>query len=316
MPSEASSGSTPVLSREDEEKWKAEYEEQVASWRAESAAARQQAEAERARWEALRASETKGELAASSASASWEKLEAGKSMPGPPNPHFPRAQAAMPPPSPSPADVRDRVAGEPAGSKGVTTAASVSSRTVVSSTMDQSVQSSSHRWVEVDAEDPEGTAHSLESSFPSLSHASQSHSASRSPVDKDRDMSAQQPKGGPGGESKRAAAATAAAATVAASSIAANPAPAPPPSATLSIFNAHLSPRARTYALVSALAINLLLPFVNGVMLGFGEIFARTVAGRFGWRVPGGAAAAVGIGAVRASKREDRAEKEALSGRR
>jgi hypothetical protein len=29
--------------------------------------------------------------------------------------------------------------------------------------------------------------------------------------------------------------------------------------------------------LVSSLSINMLLPFVNGVMLGFGEIFAKTV---------------------------------------
>ena len=33
--------------------------------------------------------------------------------------------------------------------------------------------------------------------------------------------------------------------------------------------------------------MNLLLPFVNGVMLGFGEIFARrVVTGWVGWKVP------------------------------
>jgi hypothetical protein len=30
-------------------------------------------------------------------------------------------------------------------------------------------------------------------------------------------------------------------------------------------------------------AINLLLPFVNGLMLGFGELLAHEVAFRFGW---------------------------------
>lgn len=61
----------------------------------------------------------------------------------------------------------------------------------------------------------------------------------------------------------------------------------PPPSLTLSIFGAGLSPRARALAVVSSVAINFLLPFVNGVMLGFGEIFARTfVAPLFGIRIP------------------------------
>lgn len=49
-------------------------------------------------------------------------------------------------------------------------------------------------------------------------------------------------------------------------------------------------------ALFSSLAINLLLPFVNGVMLGFGEIFAKNVVvGWLGWKVPGSTAANVGV---------------------
>lgn len=49
------------------------------------------------------------------------------------------------------------------------------------------------------------------------------------------------------------------------------------------------------------MAINILLPFVNGVMLGFGEIFAKNVVVKwFGWkpiiRMPSGSIAAnVGI---------------------
>lgn len=81
-----------------------------------------------------------------------------------------------------------------------------------------------------------------------------------------------------------------------------------PPSATLSVFDSRLSGSTRAWALVSALSINLLLPFINGVMLGFGEIFARTIAGHFGWKIPGGAATAVGVGAANVSKQE-RAER-------
>jgi len=70
------------------------------------------------------------------------------------------------------------------------------------------------------------------------------------------------------------------------------------PSATLAIFDSSLSVRTRTRAFVLALAINFALPFVNGVMLGFGEIFAKNYVVRwFGWRVPGTAVATnVGIG--------------------
>ena len=51
--------------------------------------------------------------------------------------------------------------------------------------------------------------------------------------------------------------------------------PAQPPSLTLALFTA---PRHITVARVFAvLGINLVLPFINGVMLGFGEIFAREV---------------------------------------
>ena len=82
----------------------------------------------------------------------------------------------------------------------------------------------------------------------------------------------------------------------------------PPLSATLSVFDSRLPTSARAWALVSAVSINLLLPFINGVMLGFGEIFARSVAGHFGWKIPGGAATAVGVGAANVSKQE-RAER-------
>jgi Outer membrane protein TOM13 len=72
-----------------------------------------------------------------------------------------------------------------------------------------------------------------------------------------------------------------------------------PLSTTLAIFDSSLSTRARVSALLSSLAINLLLPFVNGVMLGFGEIFAKSVIGWFGWKLPGPVVTNVGIGVSR-----------------
>ena len=64
-------------------------------------------------------------------------------------------------------------------------------------------------------------------------------------------------------------------------------APVAPPSLTLSLFTmpGHLS----VGRVLAVLGINLVLPFVNGVMLGFGEIFAREVvrAGRV-WYHGGG----------------------------
>ncbi|CAG7557934.1 unnamed protein product [Fusarium equiseti] len=37
------------------------------------------------------------------------------------------------------------------------------------------------------------------------------------------------------------------------------------------------------WSLIRGAAINLLLPFVNGMMLGFGELFAHEAAFRLGW---------------------------------
>ncbi|GAA5898597.1 uncharacterized protein JCM6883_003365 [Sporobolomyces salmoneus] len=58
------------------------------------------------------------------------------------------------------------------------------------------------------------------------------------------------------------------------------------PSLTLAISSAwHTAPWSRKlWAIIASVAINIGLPFVNGVMLGFGELFARNVLGvRFGW---------------------------------
>ena len=69
-----------------------------------------------------------------------------------------------------------------------------------------------------------------------------------------------------------------------------------PPSILPSIMNDRVAPRTRLSLVLSSLAINLLLPFINGVMLGFGEIFAKEVViGWFGWKSRNGSTAA-GLG--------------------
>ncbi|KAG7089769.1 hypothetical protein E1B28_011423 [Marasmius oreades] len=63
------------------------------------------------------------------------------------------------------------------------------------------------------------------------------------------------------------------------------------------IFDSSLTTKTRVKALCASLAINILLPFVNGVMLGFGEIFAKNVAFRWlGWNTPGSVASSLGLG--------------------
>ena len=144
----------------------------------------------------------------------------------------------------------------------------------------------SQRWEEI------GSVRSMESSFPSLSFPDTTESHASSPQGPSRlhTIPSVQPQEHPPSSS----------APKESSSVIR---PAQPPSATLSIFDAHRSTRARALALVGSLAINLFLPFVNGVMLGFGEIFARSLALRWGWWRPpqttvGGAATALGVGAV------------------
>lgn len=70
-----------------------------------------------------------------------------------------------------------------------------------------------------------------------------------------------------------------------------------PPSTIPSLLDSAIAPRTRMSLLLSSLAINLLLPFVNGVMLGFGEIFAKNVlVGWMGWKSQSGRTAAnVGV---------------------
>jgi Outer membrane protein TOM13 len=87
--------------------------------------------------------------------------------------------------------------------------------------------------------------------------------------------------------------------------------PVAPPSVTLAIFDTTLSRRARLLALASSVAINLVLPFINGIMLGFGEIAAKSLFGWSGWReVAGGLGLRVASGKRNVRTRDSGAPKE------
>lgn len=57
-----------------------------------------------------------------------------------------------------------------------------------------------------------------------------------------------------------------------------SPSPPSSSSAPIVIYKSHT-----IWSLCRGAAINLLLPFVNGLMLGFGELFAHEIAFRLGW---------------------------------
>ncbi|BGP54552.1 hypothetical protein JCM8202v2_002138 [Rhodotorula sphaerocarpa] len=76
------------------------------------------------------------------------------------------------------------------------------------------------------------------------------------------------------------------------------------PSLTLAISSAwHTAPWSRKlWAVLASVAINVGLPFINGVMLGFGELFARNVLGvRLGWPLASSGSAAQGQSSQRAN---------------
>ena len=74
-----------------------------------------------------------------------------------------------------------------------------------------------------------------------------------------------------------------------------------PDTATLAVFDPQLSTKTRIKALASSLAINLLLPFINGVMLGFGEIAAKSL---FAWNGWGNVTSSLGLSGSSSVKRE------------
>ncbi|KAG5647418.1 hypothetical protein DXG03_000489 [Asterophora parasitica] len=264
-----------------DDSWKAEYESQVEAWRAQSSEAREKAEKERERWEALRAAErveaqrrkalgivepvpepTEHEHG----DAGWENVE---HRTGPSTTISFSSAVSERSASPNPADARDLVTGESEHeavsvlNAASTTIATTASNTPALEPPTQITRAHSHADTGDGLQKWEDIQSSITSSFPSMSYPERTETPS---------PSRQQP---------------------------APPAPATL-SATLAVFDSSLSTRTRVTALFSSLAINMLLPFVNGVMLGFGEIFAKNVVmGWFGWKPagPGYVATTAGIGA-------------------
>ncbi|THH33218.1 hypothetical protein EUX98_g953 [Antrodiella citrinella] len=251
-------------SGEEPEEWKREYDAHVSEWRARSAEQREKAEVERTRWEAIRASESSSSRHGREDDVKeWESVSVSL---GPGSTRVGSARTSV-------ADGRDLVAGEGQGrkSQGV---ANVPQSTTSSPPESGSAHDRGHgsgeKWDEVST--------SMTSSFPSMSFPSDPHSPVSS--QQHRDLT----HGHHPHENLR------------------DQRPAPPVATTTSsIFDPSLSAKTRTLALFSSLAINLLLPFVNGVMLGFGEIFARNAAlkwfGIGGGAKPGSVAANVGVNA-------------------
>lgn len=265
-PTIATSGADVPTSAEDV--WRAEYESHVEEWRARSAEQREKAEVEREKWEAVRAQEEREAKArakelSESVTSGWESVR-------------PDTEAGA---SPSPADARDLVAGEQQGHGQAgpsTTSSSPPAQGQEHSRPGSEPESSKHdKWEDIPSE--------MTSSFPSMEFPSDPHS----PVSTHQHQHLQHTHEHHGhtahhghehahhphraGEHTKR-------------------------TATAVIFDSGLSTKTRVLAVLASLAINMLLPFVNGVMLGFGEIFAKEVViGWFGWKKPGSAAANVGV---------------------
>lgn len=279
-----------------EDSWKAEYEEHVAEWKAKNAEQRAKAEEKRKEWEEIREKEkAEGKSDDRMTESEWIGVGGDEA----------RGVESEEAAKGSPADARDLVTGEGQGGKtkeylesilpGAPSSSQSSLPEIVSHSRLTSEHDSKHeKWEEVSSE--------LTSSFPSVSFPSDPHSPSSSQHQPLHPHSSHHDTHHSHHHSQhshqhRHGHEVAAAATV---------------SPTMAIFDSSLSTKTRVMALTSSLAINLLLPFVNGVMLGFGEIFARNVVvGWFGWKVPdvpetsrgraGRVATTVGVGIAKPS---------------
>ncbi|EPQ54260.1 hypothetical protein GLOTRDRAFT_111601 [Gloeophyllum trabeum ATCC 11539] len=224
--------------------WKAEYEAQVAQWRAANIEQRAKAERERERWERIRAEER--------AQREKEGVEAREEWPT-----LTQATGSASVPrgdSPSPADVRDLVSGEKEGHHRHAEAPHMHQHSKETSSL-----SASQKW-----EDLPSSMNSSQS-YPSMSFPSLSNP--ETPPD------APQPHHRPGHSHHQTH-----------GHLHSQQRGTEAQHVTLSVFDSTLPTKTRALALVSSLGINFLLPFVNGVMLGFGEIFAKeVVVGWFGW---------------------------------
>jgi hypothetical protein len=245
----------------EEDAWKAEYEAQVDEWRAQSAEARAKAERERARWEQIRIREAEERRTLGQEPENWDALGS----------HITSSFAAACEvldssfssaslSSPSPADATDLTSGELQGPL---------SHLHDAQHLKTNSGSPSQKWEHIDS--------SPTSSYPSMSFPEPSIPSSPSPPH------ASLPQTTGHGQFQQERHAERKPTTV-------------PPSTIPSLLDSTIAPRTRVSLLLTSLAINLLLPFVNGVMLGFGEIFAKNVlVGWIGWKRSGRTAANVGI---------------------
>ncbi|KAH9928651.1 uncharacterized protein B0H18DRAFT_1117844 [Fomitopsis serialis] len=271
-PAQEESGPTPAPAvpehESTEEVWKAEYDAHVAEWRRASAEQREQAERERTRWEEIRKKEREeGKARGSARSDGWESVGGSTSASMVLDTTASTSTAASvggeAGGEPSVADARDLVSGEGQGRKtkeeleqAILPGSHAQARSRFSTPPD--APEVEHKWEDIHSSDPD----SLASSYPSLSFPSDPHSPSSSlphPLPPHAHGHAHHhahPHHAhePSHEHTREA-----------------------PSTTQALFDTSLSPRTRVLALVASLAVNIGLPFINGVMLGFGEIFAKEV---------------------------------------
>jgi hypothetical protein len=243
----------------EEDAWKGEYEAQVEEWRAQSAEARAKAERERARWEQIRIREAEERQALGQEPENWDALGSHITS------SFAAASEVLASSSASVASTSLADSGhlvdEPKGP---------SNHLNDSHHLKTDNGSPSQKWEHIDS--------SPTSSYPSMSFPETSIPSSPSPPH----FSLQQTTGRGQPQEQRSAERKP-------SNV--------PPSTIPSLLDSTIAPRTRTTLLLTSLAINLLLPFVNGVMLGFGEIFAKNVlVGWIGWKSQSGYAAAnVGV---------------------
>ncbi|CCM04995.1 uncharacterized protein FIBRA_07193 [Fibroporia radiculosa] len=272
-----------------EEVWKAEYDAHVAEWRRQSAEQRDRAEQERARWEELRKHER--EEAKTRSDSGWESIggstsasvmieSASTSTRAVTDAGETEARET----EPSIADVRVLVTGEAEGVLGKETLEILPEASQPHSSPD--TETSRHeKWEDIHSSE------SLTSSYPSISYPSGLPSP---PGSHPAHSHAHH-------QSHHHAHAQHAHHTASDAGALISTAGAPPVTLTRALFDSSLPFNTRVLALLGSLAINVALPFVNGVMLGFGEIFAKEVlVGWFGFGRtrrdrPGAAQANVGL---------------------
>lgn len=247
---------TPSAVGDDEDPWKAEFEAQVSELQAQSPQALETAERERAKWEEIRKHEEEEREAIGQEPETWDTLGS----------HVTSSMAVVSeflaghtptsegPPSPIQVNVSSIDGAMPSTDHG-----SVSEHHSVESV------SPSQKWVQISP--------SLGSSYPSISLSDPSGlSSSPAPRPSPPPSCSPTQRHKSSVEERNTAI---------------------PPSTLPSIMDHTVTRRTRFSLIVSSLAINLFLPFVNGVMLGFGEIFAKNVlVGWFGWRTQSGRIAA------------------------